>query len=206
MAADYITFDEFAAWTQIQGLSKTPMIEAVITAASRALDEYCQRHFWPDGTVPLPVTRTFAACDDYVVDLGPFNDLVSVTTLKTDEAGDGTFETTWATADYQLLPVSRPNGRPYTRVEAIAGRRFPTVRYGPGRVDRVQIEGVWGWAAVPAEVKQACKIKAARLFTRHQSPQGFQGFGDFAIRISRNEDPDVVDLLEPFRRYSVLVA
>lgn len=206
----YATFTEFSAWTQIQGLKKTPIVEDAIAATSRAIDEYCHRHFWQDGTVGVPVVRTFETCNPYRLDLPAFHDLsaAAVPTVKTDEAGDGTFETTWAASDYQLLPFSRPTGRPYTRVEAVAGRLFP-VRYSgnTGRRDRVQITGVWGWDAIPASVKQACLIKAARIFTRHQSPQGIAGMGDFGpIRISRFEDPDVVSLLDPYRRTAVLVA
>jgi hypothetical protein len=192
----YCTFDEFQAWTQIAGLTKTSLVEQVITGVSRAIDEYCQRYFWKNGTVEAPVTRTFEACDPYALDLGARGDLVSATSLATDEAGDGTFETVWAASDYQLLPFNRPAGYPYTSVDAIASRTFPVRRGNTGRRDRVQISGVWGWETIPAVVNQACLIKAAKVFTRHQSPQGVVGIGDFVIRVSRQEDPDVVDLLD----------
>ena len=140
--------------------------------------------------------------------LGPFRDLVSITSLKTDEAGDGTFETTWAASDYELGPIDRDTGRPYTRIDAVASKVFPTY-YGTGRRARVEITGVWGWAAIPVEVKQACLIKATRLLTRMQSPNGIAGLDQFGpVRISRSDDPDVVMLLEPLRHPSagVLVA
>jgi hypothetical protein len=208
--APYVTFDEFADWTQLGGTAKQSVVEDVNVAVTRAIDDYCQRHFWQDGTVGTPVARTLEACSYYSLDLPAFHDLTAaaVPTVKTDEAGDGTFEVTWAASDYQLLPFSRPTGRPYTCVEAIAGRLFP-VRYSAntGRRDRVQITGVWGWDAVPDSVKQACLIKSAKVFARHQSPQGVAGVGDFGpIRISRFEDPDVVSFLDPYRRTAVLVA
>lgn len=192
----YCTFDEFAAWTQIQGLTKTPQVENVITATSRAIDDYCQRSFWANGTVPEPVTRTFEACDPYRLDLGAFGDLVSVTTLKTDETGDGTYETTWSGTDYQLLPFDRPAGWPATAVDAIAARTFPIKHGRVGRRDRIQIVGVWGWEAVPPVVNQACLIKAARVFGRHQAVFGVAGVNEFGpIRILPS-DNDVVDLLD----------
>jgi hypothetical protein len=199
----YCTFDEFAAWTQILGLAKTPQVENVITATSRAIDDYCQRFFWKDGTVGAPVTRTFEACDPYRLDLGARGDLVSVTTLKTDETGDGTFETTWTASDYQLLPFDRPAGYPAEAVEAIAGRPFP-IRHGRvGRRDRIQIVGVWGWEAVPAVVNQACLIKANRVFGRHQAVYGVAGVNEFGpIRILPG-DNDVIDLLEGVRHTMV---
>jgi hypothetical protein len=197
----YATSDELLAWAQIPGLAKAAQVDLVLDATSRAVDEWCQRHFWQDGTVGVPVARTFAACDRWRLDLGPFNDLTTVVvpTVATDEAGDGTFETTWLASDYQLVPVNRPTGRPYRKIEAIAGRPFP-VRYGTGRTDRVRVTGVWGWDAAPAEVKQATLIKATRLLTRMQSPNGIAGVGDFGpIRVSRAEDGDVVALLDPYR-------
>jgi hypothetical protein len=85
------------------------------------------------------------------------------------------------------------------------GRWFP-VAACTGRLARVQVTGTWGWPAVPVDVKQACLLLAARLFIRKESPQGVAGFGEFgAIRV-RSADPDVVALLEPYRRNAVLVA
>jgi len=195
----YCTFGEFQAWTQIPGLTKTTVIEDVITATSRAIDDYCQRFFWKTDVEP----RTFGACDPYRVDFGSFNDLALAIAVKTDAAGDGTFETTWAASDYQLLPFDQPTDRPYVAVEAIAGRTFP-IRHGQlGRRDRVQITGEWGWAAIPAVVKQACLIKAARVFGRHQAIYGVAGVNEFGpIRILP-DDNDVVDLLESVQHETV---
>lgn len=193
----YCTADEFTSWNQINGGAKTDIVERAINAASRAIDDYCQRYFWQNGTVSAPVTRTFEACDPYRLEFGAFGDLVSVTSLATDATGDGTFEAVWAAGDYQLLPFDRPAGYPYTAVEAIANRTFPVRQGRTGRRDLVQIVGVWGWSAAPEPVTQACLIKASKLFTRAQSPNGIAGIGEFGpIRISRFEDPDVADLLD----------
>jgi hypothetical protein len=45
-------------------------------------------------------------------------------------------------------------------------------------------------------------IKAARLFKRKNSPEGvLGGFQDFgAVRVTNREDPDVMMLLNPYRR------
>ncbi len=126
--------------------------------------------------------------------------------METDDAGDGTYETVWASTDYQFQPVNRPTGRPYTRVEAVGTLLFP-YRCAPGsRADRVRITGVWGWTAVPEPVHQACLIQSARIIKRRYSPEGVAGPSDFGVvRISRL-DPDVMSLLDPFRRTAVLVA
>lgn len=196
----YATSDEFQAWAQIPGGAKIAQIEMVLDAASRAVDDWCQRHFWQDGTVAVPIPRTFVTFNSRLVYLGPFNDLTADVTpvVATDTDGDGVFETAWAATDWQMLPHNRPDGRPYTSVLATGGLRFPCG--STGRVDRVQVTGVWGWSEVPPPVKTACLVKAARLLTRMQSPNGIAGMGEFGpVRINRNEDGDVVSLLEPYR-------
>lgn len=175
------------------------VITDVLESVSRWIDDHCGRHFWQDTSV----SRTFTAmsCREVLTD-----DLVSVTSLKTDAAGDGTFEVTWATTDYQLQPVNRPTGRPFRRVEAIASLLFPVRSRQGSRSDRVEITGTWGWAAVPDTVKQACSMQASRVLKRRYSPEGVAGFSEFgAVRVARL-DPDVMALLGPHRRIARLVA
>jgi len=184
-------------------------LTAALNAASRSIDNFCQRRFWLDATAQprtfVPMGLTHLEFDD---DIGSLTDLV----IKTDASGDGTFETTWSAADYQLLPVNAayafPESEPWTEVRAVGTKTFPwLVNTWLTRLDRVQITAKWGWPAVPDAVVQACLIKAARLFHRKDSPQGIAGFGDFGpVRISRYEDADVVGLLNPYRRVPVLVA
>lgn len=202
----YATRDELQAWAQIDGGAKIGQIDLVLDAASRAVDDWCQRHFWQDGTIAVPVARSFVAFNPRLVYLGPFNDLTAdvAPVLATDTDGDGVFETAWTAGDFQLLPFNRPDGRPYTSVWAAGSLRFPCGT--TGRVDRVQVTGVWGWSAVPPPVKTACMIKAARLLTRMQSPHGIAGIGEFGlVRINRSEDGDVVSLLDPYRLVESLV-
>jgi hypothetical protein len=53
---------------------------------------------------------------------------------------------------------------------------------------------------VPTAVKQACVIQSSRIFKRLDSPLGVAGFGDMgAIRVGRYLDPDVEQLLMPYR-------
>src|SRR5690606_30913408 len=97
------------------------------------------------------------------------DDLISVTTLKTDEDGDRVYETTWSAADYDLGPGNDP---PYTMVELapLGNYAFPTHRKA------VQIAGTWGYSAtVPTDVAEACLILSARLYKRKDSPYGIHG-------------------------------
>jgi hypothetical protein len=201
--ASYVTLPEFKAWVTLTDTVDDVVMTGVLESVSEWITEYCDRHFWQDGTVGTPVARTFSPCHPYML---PIDDLVSVTTFKSDESGDGTFETTWSASDYQLQPVNRPTGRPYTKVAAVAGRLFP-VRYDYTRGNRVEITGVWGWSAVPDAVKQACLIQASRVMKRRYSPEGVIGPSDFgAIRVGTRLDPDVEQLLNPYRLVGVRVA
>jgi hypothetical protein len=50
-------------------------------------------------------------------------------------------------------------------------------------------------------VTQAAIIQASRIFKRLDSPLGVAGFGDMgAIRVGRGLDPDVAQLVEPYRK------
>jgi hypothetical protein len=54
---------------------------------------------------------------------------------------------------------------------------------------------------VPEPIKQACILQSARVYKRYDSPLGVAGFGDLgAIRVSRFLDPDVAQMVEPYRR------
>lgn len=180
-------------------------------AASRWLEQYCERHFW--RTLSTEV-RTFAPEDWWLLRLPEFNDLVSITSLLTDQSGDGVFETTWATTDYQLLtspagrnsfnPQAGPERRPYTAIKSIATRRWPWIYTTPSRLDRVQITGVFGWPAVPRAIKQAAQLLAAETFRRKDAPMGIAGEGAFVQSFTPNVT--ATRLADPYRRNPVLMA
>lgn len=200
----YVTTSEFKKWVVLNDAIDDAVITDVGESVTRWIDEYCNRHFWTDGVTGTEVARTFTPCHPYQLDI---DDLVSVTAFKTDEAGDGTYETTWSATDYQLQPVNRPNGQPYTNVEAVAARIFPIRSGRASRANRVEITGIWGWAQVPDAIQQACLIQASKVLNRRYSPQGVAGFGDFGVvRVSMKLDPQVEELLYPYRRRPVLVA
>jgi hypothetical protein len=199
-----------------QNTASDTLLEQAVNSASRAVDAYCHRRFWLDAS---PVARTFipdslltvsfSSQDAYGAEIGDSTGLI----VKTDAAGDGTFETTWAATDFQLLPYNAPTAypeaRPWTSLRAIGSKTFPwLVNTWLTRLDRVQVTAKWGWPAVPDAVVQATLIKAARLYHRKDSPQGVAGFGDFGpVRISRGEDPDICSLLDNgYVRGSILVA
>ena len=167
------------------------LLEMAIESASRLIYGYTYRYFYNAGTA----TRNFAAEDSYLVNI---DDLVSISELKsTDEIGSE--YTTWLATDYQLQPV---NGKqdglniPYTSILAVDDKLFNTL----GSQALVRITGVWGWSAVPIAVTQATIIQSSRIYKRLDSPLGVAGFGDLgAIRVGRALDPDVEQLVMPYR-------
>lgn len=212
MANDYALLADFNAYHP-GSTSNSTLAALSLDTASRMIDRYCHRKFWLDTNA---TARTFEPQDLYLLNLAShaYADIGSTSGLviKTDSAGDGTFETTWQTTDYELLPYNAayeaPEAEPWTAIRAIGSQTFPLlVAAALTRRDRVQITAKWGWPAVPSAVQQACLIQASRLFARSKSPDGVAGFGDsFALRVSSQMDPDVIDLLKDYRRATALVA
>ncbi len=165
------------------------VFDAAILAVSREIDQHCGRHFYK-----LTEPRTLIPTDRYRLKLGAFNDLVAVTSLKTDASGDGIFETVWTAGDYQLLTDAGtpnvnagPEAKPYTQIRAVGALMFPGGLGFPwfnwmGRTDRVEITGTWGWPAVPVGVREACKllaVESGKLL--REAPFGVAGFGEFGV-------------------------
>lgn len=175
------------------------ILESVIEATSRKIDEYCSTRFYAE-TLTLYFTAEFA-------DMLEIPDLLSATSLKTDEDGDATFENTWATTDYFLLPLNAQSGTvklPYNAIEI-----NPNGDYGfpVGIRKGVEIAGSWGAAdgstiTVPAQVVEAALLLGQKLFLRKDSPFGVTSFTDFGKQILKIPaiDGEVAQLLNPFRR------
>ena len=193
----YATLSDVKAALRITDNVDDSLLEISIEAASREIDGWCERVF-----TSSTATRIYRPTDVFSVDV---DDLQSITTLKTDSDGDGVFDVTWETTDYQLNPLNGIAGgisTPYTQVRAIGEYLFPI--YEPRNVNAneasIQITGVWGWASIPTAVKQACIILSMRQFKRYDSPTGVMGFGDLGVMRVGRVDPDVEKLLMPFRK------
>lgn len=187
----YATLNEVKAALRITDSVDDALLEMAVESASRLIDGYTLRTFSNAGTA----TRNFAADDSYNCYI---DDLISLTTLETADEKGGPYET-WTANDYQLNPV---NGRidgvatPYTSILAIDRKSFEK----DGNEALVRVTGTWGWSAIPMPVRQATIIQASRIYKRLDSPLGVAGFGDLgAIRVGRALDPDVEQLVMPYR-------
>jgi hypothetical protein len=178
------------------------LIDNCVGAASRLIDGYCNRRFWQSGTAEA---RVFQAEDSMYCSI---DDIAGTAlTLKTSSQADGSFDVTWKVSDYQLEPL---NGNldgltwAYDKIRAVGDYLFPSVNANYGEQALVQVTAIFGWPSVPEPVTQATIIQASRIFKRYDSPLGVAGFGDLgAIRVSRFLDPDMAQLVEPYRRMRI---
>lgn len=178
------------------------LIDNCVGAASRLIDGYCNRRFWQTGTAEA---RVYQAEDSFYCSI---DDIAGTAlTLKTSTQADGTFDLQWSRSDYQLEPL---NGNldgltwSYDKIRAVGDYLFPTVNANYGDQALVQVTAIFGWPSVPEPVTQATIIQASRIFKRYDSPLGVAGFGDLgAIRVSRFLDPDMAQLVEPYRRMRI---
>lgn len=172
------------------------ILESVINAVSRLIDRYTGRRFYTTAT---DETRYYTAKErDY---LSPGDDIISITTLYTDNDGDRVYEYTWAATDYDLYPANAAlDGKPYTWLELAPNGDyvFPATPRG------VKIVGKFGYAATtPPDVKEACLLQCHRLFKRKDAPFGVLGSDALGQVVVINRlDPDVQELLSGVTRYS----
>lgn len=188
----YCTLEQLKASADITDGFDDTILELAIEAASREIDQICERNFYNMGEA----TRDFVAQDSLYT---PIDDLISLTTLKTDPNGDSGFSITWDAGDYNLLPLNGFMGGIQWSSNGIRVRDaylFPIVAEQP----LVRVTGVWGWTSVPTPVVQATIILASRLYKRNDSPLGVAGFGDIGVIRVGSYDPDVEKLIHPFKK------
>jgi hypothetical protein len=195
----YCTLSQVKAALRITDTTDDALIENSVEAASRLIDGHAMRNFYSAGTA----TRLFAATDALYVQI---DDLAgTAVTIETSSLADGVFDITFAPTDYQLEPLNGTLdgiGWAFDRIRAVGDYTFPNLT--PLLNDQqalVRVTGVWGWPAVPKAIETATMIQASRIFKRFDSPLGVAGFGDFgAVRVSRFLDPDVEQLVMPYRK------
>lgn len=167
-------------------------LEQVIAAASRMIDSETAREFYATTD-----TRYYTADDaGFLVT----DDLITITTLATDETGDRTYTATWATTDYDLTPTNKP---PHNIVTTPPNGRYGFPPYARG----VKVVGSFGYCATgahPAPIREACIIQAVRIFKRKDSPFGVFGTPELGMARLPRVDMDVAEMLHPYRRLVIV--
>jgi hypothetical protein len=186
----YATVAQLKTWIGIGDSVDDALLADVLATASRQIETDTGRFFYQTAAE----VRTYTA-KKYLWVL--IDDCISLSLVETDADGDRTYETVWAATDYDLLPENAAaDGWPYNVIEvAPAGRYTFPARLRKG----LRLTGVWGWAAVPEKIQQACLIKAAWLFKRKDSPLGVTGSSDLGMMRVGRWDPDYDRLLETYK-------
>jgi hypothetical protein len=169
------------------------ILELAVESASRMIDAECDRNFFS-----TTATRDFVPNDRITVDT---DDLTVITSVKLDDQGDGTFLITLAAKDFQREPLN----------QRVSGNPFPTYRLRMvgdfllpewGQQATVRIEGTYGFTPVPTQITQAAIIQSTRIFKRLDSPLGLTwGVDGMGMRVGK-VDPDVAQLIRPFRKFA----
>lgn len=198
----YVTLVELKAYLGITGSANDTQLDDARNAATEAIELHCERQFnkttSATARVFYPQSCGWARVNDFHTTTG----LV----IQTDNGDDGTFETTWATTDYQLEPlngiVDGRSGWPYytIRTRSPAANRFPMTGSGAP----LQVTAQWGWTAVPYGVKQAAYYLAVDLFKLRETQFGVMGAGEWGL-VRVKDNPKAEKLLYPYCVEPVLV-
>ena len=180
-------------------------LDDVLDSATREINNYCSRQFNRDDVITSTSTQTrvYAVRYPWLAEIDDIHTLADLE-IETDTSGDGTYETTWEAADYQLEPLNGirdgNTGWPYFKIRAIGSKTFPVL----GHQASLRVTGHFGWSAVPKDVKQACLMLSAETFKMREAPFGVAGWSEFgAIRV--RDIPKVAKLLYPYERSRVKV-
>jgi hypothetical protein len=195
----YVELEEFKSTTELTGTTFVDAdIQRAIVAASRGIDKAFGRRYYADADAAQ--VRYYSPNGGCTVDI---DDIVTLTSVLSDNDGDGTFEETWVeNTDFVLEPLNAAaDSRPYETL-----RLHPNGSFNFSPFPRsLKVTGKFGWAAVPEEVKVATTMIATRLVKRkREAPFGIVSFheGD-AMRLARF-DPDLEFLRDAVGRAQVL--
>jgi hypothetical protein len=196
----YATLSDVKAAARITDAIDDSLLETAIESSSRDIDAYTERVFYSTGATA--VARVYIPQDIYLLET---DDIISVTSIKSDTTGEGGFNETWSASDYQLEPLNGIAGgiaTPFTRIRAIGSKLWPI--YEPRDINAgqasVEITGVFGFASIPSAIKQATILASLRAYKRYESPTGVLGFSDIGVVRVGRLDPDVERLVSPYRK------
>lgn len=175
------------------------LLHTIAETASRLIDDYTGTQFYSvTGGTAYYTAKSYG-----VVEIDPF---ASITSVATDDDGDGVFETTWAATDYVAHPLNYSLlERPITALQVTPDGNYA---FPMGLVKAVRIVGNLGWPNdVPAQVKQAAILTGTTLYESRKAPFGIVGSTETGVlRMSSRLHPEAQLLLEGFRLHDGVVA
>jgi hypothetical protein len=204
VANEYATKDDLKAYLKITDTVDDVLLTSIATTSSRAIDIWCKRKFWQDGSV---VARTLRSPGGYCLEVPDISTSTGLI-VKVDDDGDGVFETTISSTDYELDPsplasgdggyLNGIEGWPFTEIRLL-NRSWPYLA-GVGRKRRIQITAKWGWAAAVPAVFTAAEQVGADLYNRKDAPFGVRQNEFGPIYLSPDAFKSVTSLLKFYRR------
>lgn len=198
------------------GDSRRDVLSDVLEAASRWIDQATGHRFYA-----VSETRYYTLC--YPFHNGgtriEVDDMLALTSLQTDNNGDGVFETTWTVdTDYWLSPRNAPvNGEPYNTINrtSLTGRF-----YFPAYEESVKVTGSFGYSTLatrPSNIRELCLAVAMQMaeaalgssLARSTSDLAIPGVQSYSIgndlSVTMQKTADVVTVSDlPFAARSIL--
>jgi hypothetical protein len=194
---DYLTVSELKAFLHIDDAFDDEELAVNITAASRAIDEHCNRQF---GLLAAAEQWSYVAWPDFergrwVVDI---DDLMTSAGLIVEVPTVGT-----TTAFTKEPTNAAAKGRPWTRIVFDADSAVTPISTNNYAV---KVTGRFGWTTFPIPVKLGTRLQASRFTSRRDSPYGIAGSPDQGseLRLLSRVDPDVGVSLRGFVRPRVV--
>ncbi len=197
-----VTGPEFLAFMP-QGTEAPATVDrmgAALAAAQQAIIAHCGRTFDLVEVGAVAAARSFrpTGCRDRWLSI---HDCTSITSVV--EAG----VTLAAGVDFIAEPLdgldSLGQSVPFTALTRTRGGW-----YHDDNLPTVTVTAIWGYApeadGVPAAVREACKLLAKDILFAREMSGDVAGFNEFgSVRLRRN--PQIAELLAPFRRFETLV-
>lgn len=195
-APNYATTDDLRAYLAIPDVQDDVELSLALTAASRVIDQTCNRQF---GSVSAEDRYYTARLENnrWVIDI---DDLMTTAGLiiSADLSDTGDYSDT--VTEYAMRPINAAaQGRPWTKIVV-----HPTSENLPNGADgAVEVRAAYGWTAVPDTIRQACLLQASRFFKRKDAPFGVAGSPEMGseVRLLARIDPDVAVMVQPYVRW-----
>lgn len=216
----YATNTELKARLNKTGSEDDTTITALLEASTVAIDRFCHR---PDGFLSdtLASARIYSGSGQPVQAI---DECTEITLVAVKDSPTDTAYTSWVAADWiafggdpnnpDFQPTSK--GMPYTGIMCSAAGDYSTFTSGRyvslkgfahtertrRSVPTVQVTAKWGYSAtVPAQIREACIMQAARWYKRGQAAYSdtlaMPDTGQLMFR--KVLDPDIQHILEQGR-------
>jgi hypothetical protein len=189
----YATAAEYRAHKRGSLTGDDTEILIALKAMSRLIERRTGRTSTGFNVDAADIKRTFYPVelseDERTLSIAPLS--AAPTTIKIDTDGDGLFndETALAATDYELLPADAllgPEARPYTEVRLASWGTYAT---WPQKL-RVEVDGLWGWPALPAAIKLAT-IELAAIY-RIETPRATSQISEIGATVETSGEAQAI--------------